>query len=61
MAPSRPSLQLSTRSYEPRVATFPDATLPEHAERWNAAHQTSISHWTIGRAIRRLGLSAKTR
>jgi transposase len=42
-----------------QVASFPDATLPEHAERWNATHQTSISHWTIGRAIRRLGLSRK--
>jgi transposase len=42
-----------------QVAAFPDATLPEHAERWNAVHSTSISHWTIGRAIRRLGLSRK--
>ena len=42
-----------------QVAAFPDATLPEHAERWNAAHSSSISQWTIGRAIRRLGLSRK--
>jgi transposase len=42
-----------------QVAALPDATLPEHAEYWNAAHQTQISHWTIGRAIRRLGLSRK--
>jgi transposase len=42
-----------------QVAAFPDATLPQHAERWNATHQVHISHWTIGRAIRRLGLSRK--
>lgn len=42
-----------------QVAAVPDATLPEHAQRWNAVHPTSISHWTIGRAIRRLGLSRK--
>ena len=40
-----------------QVAAFPDATLPEHAKRWNAAHQTQLSQWTIGRAIRRWGLS----
>lgn len=42
-----------------QVVAFPDATLPQHAERWNATHQPHISHWTIGRAIRRLGLSRK--
>lgn len=41
------------------VAAFPDATLAEHAQRWNAAHATSISQWTIGRAIRRLRLTRK--
>ncbi len=42
-----------------QVAAFPDATLAEHATRWNAAHPTSISQWTIGRAIRLLGLTRK--
>lgn len=42
-----------------QVAAFPDATLEEHATRWNAAHGTSITQWTIGRAIRRLGLTRK--
>lgn len=42
-----------------QVAAFPDATLAEHATRWNAAHSTSISQWTIGRAIRALGLTRK--
>jgi transposase len=42
-----------------QVAAFPDATLAEHASRWNAEHGTTISQWTIGRAIRRLGLTRK--
>lgn len=42
-----------------QVAAFPDATLAEHTERWNAAHQTSLSQSTLGRAIRRLGLLRK--
>jgi transposase len=42
-----------------QVAAFPDATLAEHATRWNAAHATTISQWTIGRAIRSLGLTRK--
>lgn len=42
-----------------QVAAFPDATLAEHATRWNAAHSTTISQWTIGRTIRALGLTRK--
>lgn len=42
-----------------QVAAFPDATLPEHTERWNQTHGTTISEWTIGRAIRRLGITRK--
>ena len=42
-----------------QVAAFPDATLIEHTERWNAAHGTSLSQWTIGRVMRRLGLTRK--
>ena len=42
-----------------QLEQFPDATLPEHAERWNADHATSLSAWTLGRAIRRLGWSRK--
>lgn len=42
-----------------QVAAFPDATIPMHAERWNAAQGTTLSQWTVGRAIRRLGLPHK--
>ena len=41
------------------VAAVPDATLAAHAARWNAEHGTSLSQWTLGRAIRRLGLTRK--
>ena len=32
-----------------------DATLETHARLWNEAQGTSVSQWTVGRAIRRLG------
>lgn len=51
-----PALDAELRT---QVAAHPDATLAEHAEEWNAAHQSNISQWTIGRAIRRGGLSRK--
>lgn len=41
------------------VAAHPDATLEEYAERWNAIHTPAVSHWTIGRSIRKLDLSRK--
>jgi len=44
-----------------QLEQFPDATLAEHAERWNADHDTTLSHWTLGRAIRRSGWSRKKR
>jgi transposase len=42
-----------------QVTAFPDATLAEHARRWNITHATSLSQWSLGRAIRRLGLPRK--
>jgi transposase len=42
-----------------QLEQFPDATLAEHASRWNADHATSLSQWTLGRAIHRLGWSRK--
>jgi len=44
-----------------QLEQFPDATLAEHAERWNADHRTTLSQWTLGRAIRRSGWSRKKR
>lgn len=57
-----PAPKLSTADDEElraQVAAFPDATLAEHAARWNSNHSISISQWTIGRAFRRLKLTRK--
>lgn len=43
------------------VQVTPDATLQEYTEQWNALHDKHISHWTLGRAIRRLKLTRKKR
>jgi transposase len=51
--------QLPTLRFQ--LEQFPDASLAEHARRWNADHATSLSAWTLGRAIRRLGWSRKKR
>ncbi len=32
-----------------------DATLETHTQLWNEAQATTVSIWTVGRAIRRLG------
>jgi transposase len=42
-----------------QVAACPDATIAEHTEQWNAAHGTTLSPSTVGRAIRRLALTRK--
>lgn len=49
--------QLPTLRFQ--LEQFSDATLLEHAERWNADHNTTLSQWTLGRAIRRIGWSRK--
>jgi transposase len=49
--------QQATLRYQ--LDQFPDATLAEHAARWNTDHGTTLSPWTLGRAIRRLGWSRK--
>ena len=51
--------QMATLRFQ--LEQFPDASLAEHAQRWNADHATSLSQWTLGRAIRRLGWSRKKR
>ena len=44
-----------------QLTAHPAATLAEHAALWNAAHATTLSQWTLGRAIRGLGWTRKTR
>jgi transposase len=57
--PSIGSAQESLLRFQ--LEQFPDATVQEHAERWNADQGTTLSSWTLGRAIRRLGWSRKKR
>jgi transposase len=44
-----------------QVEAAPDASLADHATQWNADHGTTLSPWTMRRAIRRLGWSRKKR
>lgn len=42
-----------------QLESNPTATVAEHARLWNDAHGTSLSQWTLGRAVRRLGWTRK--
>ena len=58
----QPIIQASDEQVVRRlVAATPDATLEEYTKQWNELHERLISHWTLGRAIRRLGLTRKKR
>ena len=61
--PGRP--RLIAKSADPRLraqlATTPDATLAEHVQQWTSDQGTSLSRWTMRRAIGRLGWSRKKR
>jgi transposase len=42
-----------------QLDAYPDATFVQHAASWNEAHGTTLSQWTLGRAIRRIGWTRK--
>ena len=42
-----------------QLSATPDATLPEHVSAWARAQGTSVSRWTLSRAIARLHWSRK--
>ncbi len=44
-----------------QVASHSDATLAEHCACWQASHGVRVSVPTMGRALRRLGLTLKKR
>ena len=44
-----------------QLIASPDATLPEHLSAWEREEGTSLSRWTISRAIGRLRWSRKKR
>src|SRR5213594_63438 len=67
LAPQRPSgrVRTITPDQEARlraqVTAAPDASLAEHAAQWTADYGATLSPWTIGRALRRIGWSRKKR
>lgn len=42
-----------------QVAAYPDATLAQHAARWETAQGVRVSIATLSRVIRRLGITRK--
>jgi len=44
-----------------QVAAVPDATLADHAVRWEAEQGVRLSVATMGRALRRAGVTLKKR
>lgn len=42
-----------------QLTASPDATLPEHIRTWAREQDTSLSRWTLSRAIARLRVSRK--
>lgn len=42
-----------------QLEAAPDATLAAHVAQWTADYGTSLSTWTMARAIRRIGWSRK--
>src|SRR5436190_9737755 len=49
------------RSLRAQLSASPDATLPEHVRTWTHQQGTSLSRWTMSRAIARLRVSRKKR
>ena len=49
------------RTLRAQVAAHPDATLAEQCALWHATHGVTVSVPTMGRALRRLGLTLKKR
>jgi transposase len=44
-----------------QLSASPDASLPEHISTWTREQGTSLSRWTMSRAIARLRISRKKR
>lgn len=59
--PGRPATIRSTHTaaLQAQLVRHPDATLAEHAAQWNLTNGTTLSQWSVGRAIRARGWSRK--
>ena len=60
-SPGRPRkiAQSAETSLRAQLSASPDATLPEHIRTWADQQGTSLSRWTLSRAIARLRISRK--
>jgi transposase len=60
-SPGRPRriAKSAETSLRAQLVASPDATLPEHIATWAREYGTSLSRWTMSRAIARLRISRK--
>src|SRR5690349_7951376 len=61
--PGRPAKKGSTldAGLREQLQAYPDATLQEHCQRWEATHGVQVSSATMSRAMQRLGWPRKKR
>ncbi len=59
--PGRPSKKMESlqAGLDAQLRSLPDATLEYHAQYWQQHQGMSVSRWSVGRAIKRMGLDAK--
>ncbi len=59
--PGRPSKKMAAlqAGLADQFQRFPDATLEQHAHYWAQNQGMQVSRWSVGRAIKRMGLTRK--
>jgi transposase len=59
--PGRPSKKMAAlqAGLADQLQRVPDATLGQHAQYWKQQQGMQVSRWTVGRAIKRMGLTRK--
>jgi transposase len=59
--PGRPSKKMAAlqAGLADQVQRFPDATLEQHAHYWEQQQGMQVSRWSVGRALKRMGLTRK--
>jgi transposase len=59
--PGRPSKKMASlqAGLAAQLQRFPDATLQQHAHYWEQRQGMQVSRWTVGRAMKRMGVTRK--
>jgi transposase len=59
--PGRPSKKMASlqAGLVAQLQRFPDATLQQHAQYWEQRQGMQVSRWTVGRTIKRMGVTRK--